>query len=177
MNLKNLKDNLNLNQIKIMFGRMRRWWVGEPLRVLIMLNNDTKLIAVHATNIKDKLHFQRRHVNGLYFEGSQGIIVFFDKSNRASFENVRETYKKGTNILEKKLPCCLIGLKTDNDVVSFDEGQALAMELEIFYREGKGGEEMYQILSDLAAKWEKEYKADHFKWFLQGKRKRMGLEN
>ena len=111
----------------------------------------TKLIMV---NTQDQINPKMRYN---YYRGSTAGIILFDKSDRKSFEKVTdllEEFRKHTgsnqmitpserNIhkIPKKIvkefipPIALLGINTDSEDVSKDEGRALADLLDLHYFE------------------------------------------
>lgn len=140
-----------------MLKMLWNWFFGSPLRSIIMINADIKLIAVYSSNMIKKTGLRIREVKKPLFHGSQGFIVFFDKSSYASFGNVEDAYKTGINLIERDLPGCLLGLKADYDVIPFEEGKTKAIELDLPYCESRPGEELLQNLQNLGQEWDDYY--------------------
>ena len=144
-----------------------------------MINTDIKITAVYSSEMLKKTQFRIRELKKPLFKGSQGYVIFYDKSDRKSFENIEKTYRRGINLLERDLPKCLLGLKSEYDVVTFEEGLAKASELNMPYFETKGGEELFRKLQDLGLEWDDYYnKTFRFKeYFDKIKQERLVIES
>jgi GTPase SAR1 family protein len=95
-------------------------------------NIQTKLILVSA---QDYLIISPNYIGNYYRGASAGLIVF-DKSDRESFEKVTdllEEFRK--NIPSPDIPVALLGINTNEEEVSTDEGKATADLLNLPYYE------------------------------------------
>ena len=103
-----------------------------------------KIIELQIWDISGETKFE--FLRSMYYKGSLGVIITYDKGNRESFKLAKEYYvelKKATNLkfkLRKKkgvygdISIILIGLG-DSKVINSEEGQSFAKEIGAKYYE------------------------------------------
>ena len=94
-------------------------------------DTQTKLIIV---NTASQEFFNKLRPN--YLRGASACVIIFDKSDRLSFEKVTfwlEEFRK--HIPQPDIPIALLGINTESEDVSKDEGRALADLLDLHYFE------------------------------------------
>lgn len=139
----------------ILIYKIRR----QPLRDIIMIDNHTKVTLVYPSLLskKSSLPFQKfNFYRPLYF-GSQGFMIFFDKSDYRGFMNIDKAFADGVNLLQENYSSCLYGIITDNDVITTEQGLAKAKELGIHYYETKPNRSMIELIRKIAFEWEDLY--------------------
>ena len=72
-----------------------------------------------------------------FYRGASACIIFFDKDNRQSFEDVSKWYKEFKGHIIPPVPIALVGFISDDDIITFDEGQTLADKLNLAFFECK----------------------------------------
>ena len=89
-----------------------------------------------------------------WFRGSVACIIFFDKDNRQSFEDVPNWLQKFKKTIPKPIPIALVGFIAVEEEITYDEGSAQAYELDLTYFECKptDKEEVTKIFKFLALK-------------------------
>lgn len=94
-------------------------------------NRPIKLILVYTSG---KQFFEKLRPS--YYRGASSVIICFDKSDRSSFYAVNDWYKEFKKYIpQASLPFALVGFLTDSDVVTSEEAQNLAEELNLSYYE------------------------------------------
>ena len=79
-----------------------------------------------------------KNIVASYYRGAHGIILAFDITNSASFQNVNRWYEEAQNYLQKSVPKLLIGNKADlshQRAVRPEEAKELADRLGVQYIE------------------------------------------
>lgn len=79
-----------------------------------------------------------KNIVASYYRGAHGIILTFDITNQASFQNINRWYDEAQNYLQKSVPKLLIGNKADlasQRTVRSEEGKELADRLGVQYIE------------------------------------------
>jgi Ras-related protein Rab-1A len=79
-----------------------------------------------------------KNIVASYYRGAHGIILAFDITNAASFQNVNRWYEEAQNYLQKSVPKLLIGNKADlsnQRAVRPEEAKELADRLGVQYIE------------------------------------------
>jgi len=140
--------------------KVRRWMnntTAKPLRDIIMIDSHTKITLVYASLLSKKLPLRICNVNKPLYFGSQGFIVFFDKSDSKGFLNIDKAFADGINLLQDNYSCCLYGLITNNDLISTEEGLKKSKELGIPYFETKADRSMIELIRNIASEWEDIY--------------------
>ena len=98
---------------------------------MIVKETPTKLILV---NTAGQEFFGKLRPN--YYRGASACLIVFDKSDRESFDAVPNWLKEfRKHIPEPDIPSALLGINTDEEYVSKDEGIALAELLDLPYFE------------------------------------------
>ena len=98
---------------------------------MVVKDTQTKLILQYR---KHKPFDSRQET--AFYRGSSACLIIFDKSDRESFEKVTdllEDFRK--YIPSPDIPVAILGINTDSEDVSTDEGKALADLLDIPYFE------------------------------------------
>ena len=91
----------------------------------------------------------------MYFGGSLGIVVTFDKTSKESFAACESYIQDGKDCGDIRSAFIIIGNKSDLEpVVSFEQGQELAFRYEAIYIEvssktGENIENFFQILCNM----------------------------
>ncbi|MHA1378911.1 MAG: GTP-binding protein [Candidatus Helarchaeota archaeon] len=121
---------------------------------------DFSLKMVETDGIRSKLQVwdtggqeQFAYVRPLYYKGSLGGIVVFDKTNRQSFLNVPRWFKEVYDNCSNTIPLILVGNKIDlPDIqVTTEEAEELAKEFNTVYFEAsaKSGKSVKDIFETL----------------------------
>ena len=116
---------------------------------IVVDDQPIKLIIVSPNTAQ----FYRRN-RPSYVRGASACIIFFDKDNRQSFEDVPKWYKEFKKTIPKPIPIALVGFIVDEEEITYDEGSAQAYELDLTYFECNptDKEEATKIFEFLAAK-------------------------
>ena len=102
-----------------------------------------------------------QHINKTYYKGSQGVILVFDITNKASFDRIPELLEDYKNCEPVSQAFVLVGNKSDRKdrQVSFEEGNNLANSLKIPYIEcsaltGENIDKIFDLLVERITKTE-----------------------
>ena len=79
-----------------------------------------------------------KNIVASYYRGAHGILLMFDITNHASFQNVQRWYDEAQNYLQRSVPKLLIGNKSDlasSRKVSLEDAKNLADRLGVEYIE------------------------------------------
>ncbi|CAG9314407.1 unnamed protein product [Blepharisma stoltei] len=79
-----------------------------------------------------------RNIVASYYRGAQGVILMYDITNQASFQNIKNWYNETLNHLQSSTPKLLVGNKLDlasQRTVKLAEAQELADRLSMSYIE------------------------------------------
>lgn len=79
-----------------------------------------------------------RNIVASYYRGAQGVILMYDITNQASFQNIKNWYNETLNHLQASTPKLLVGNKLDlagQRTVKLADAQELADRLNMSYLE------------------------------------------
>ncbi|CAG9321630.1 unnamed protein product [Blepharisma stoltei] len=79
-----------------------------------------------------------KNIVASYYRGAQGVILMYDITNQASFQNIKNWYNETLNHLQSSTPKLLVGNKLDlasQRTVKLAEAQELADRLSMSYIE------------------------------------------
>lgn len=113
-------------------------------------SNKIKLILVDTSS---KEFFGKLRTS--HYQSASAAIIMFDKGERTSFDKARELFKEFRQYFpEQSVPIILIGFITSSEeIITTEEGNTLAKELEVNYYEVKQKEsepeEVEEIFRDL----------------------------
>ncbi len=99
-------------------------------KVITVNDQEVKLI-LHTTAGQEYFGKLRR----FYYEGSSGCIIIFDKGDRASFDTVQYWYQDYREVQGVEKPIAILGVITDSEEVTTEQGQQLADDLDCLYFE------------------------------------------
>ena len=88
-----------------------------------------------------------------YFKRADGICLFYDVTNRDSFDNLEQWLESIKEKSDEKVPIVLIGNKSDlENIVTFDEAQSLANKYNIplYLTSAKTGEGIKEAFHHIA---------------------------
>ncbi|NHJ02366.1 MAG: hypothetical protein EAX86_09550 [Candidatus Heimdallarchaeota archaeon] len=89
---------------------------------------DNHNISLIFTRISAQARFSRTMAS--YFRGSKACIIFFEKKDRTSFNNISKRYEEfRKHIPEPAIPMVLVGITSDSEEVSTEEAQVLTEQL------------------------------------------------
>lgn len=95
-----------------------------------------------------------RTITTAYYRGAMGIIIVYDVTDERTFSNVRQWYQTVTEHANENAQILLVGNKNDMDnrVVSYEQGEKLATELNVTFIESsaKDNRNVDQIFLTLA---------------------------
>ena len=129
------------SEINIQFGRLiatgffdkdysPTLGVDIPTRKIIVNGDTIKLIIVVTAGQE---FFDELRPN--YYRGASAAILLFDKGDRKSFEGISDLFNEFKQHIPHKVPITLVGVKTESEKISKEEGQQLAQELGLHYFE------------------------------------------
>lgn len=95
-----------------------------------------------------------RTITTAYYRGAMGIIIVYDVTDERTFANVRHWYQTVTEHANANAQILLVGNKSDMDnrVVSYEQGETLAQELDVTFLESsaKNNSNVNEIFLTLA---------------------------
>ena len=116
---------------------------------IVVNNNPIKLILVDTAGQE---FFGKLRPS--YYRGASACSIFYNRSDRRSFEEVPKWLSEFHNYVTSKVPLALIGITSHSEVVSSEEGLQLAKELNGSYFEclTSNGPQIERIFEFLAKK-------------------------
>ena len=97
----------------------------------ITVNNQEVKLIFHTIAGQEVFGKLRR----FYYEGSVGNIIMFDKGEYASFTAVNSYYQEYRKVQGTEKPVAILGIITDSEEVTTEQGQHLADQLSCLYVE------------------------------------------
>jgi GTPase SAR1 family protein len=74
-------------------------------------------------------------IRAMYFEGAFACIFPYEKSNKKSLENIKLLHREFTRNDRKKAPCVVVGIITEAEKITQEEGKELAKKIKAYYYE------------------------------------------
>ena len=93
-------------------------------------DRSVKLIIV---DLNPSEFFRKLRPSG--YRGSSALLIVYEKSTRSSFQAVKDWFAEFSKYVSSSVPIGLVGLITNTEKVTSDEGQELAGELGASYYE------------------------------------------
>jgi len=110
--------------------------IGLDYRVKMVEMDDGSVIKVQFWDTAGQDRY--RTITANYYKGANGIILVYDVTNQKTFKNIKAWVEQIKEEVGQKITLMLIGNKIDkeeNRTVSKEEGEKLAEELQLAYRE------------------------------------------
>lgn len=125
--------------------------IGVDFRIkTISMNNKVLKLQMWDTAGQDRY----RNLVSSYYRGARGLIIVYDITNKASFENVPKWIEECNLRVDIAIPKVLIGNKSDlnkNRQVSFEEGKEISERLgmRFFETSAKNNENIKEVFEGL----------------------------
>jgi Ras-related protein Rab-1A len=129
------KTSVLLRYVDDKFNAEFQTTIGVDFKVSTMsVNNKQIKLQLWDTAGQDRF----KNIVASYYRGAHGIILVYDITNQASFQNVQRWFDEAQNYLQKSVPKILIGNKADlpgQRQVRTEDGKALADRLGVEFLE------------------------------------------
>ena len=127
--------------------------IGHDTPSKMVISNNT-LVKLMITVLASGQHFTQIR-KGQLSRGTLGCLILFDKGNLTSFKNISNWYDEIKQAIPNwPIPIAMVGIITEKEEITYEEGQELANQLNIDYYETEVTENrnVSQILQDLTKK-------------------------
>lgn len=104
--------------------------IGNYIREDIEINSQNIIRSIWITPVRGNNLYLTRTLTDSF-----GAIILFDKENRLSFEAAKAHYHEYRKIVSSYPPIILLGINSESETVTTEEGVKLAKELNVSYYE------------------------------------------
>ena len=92
-----------------------------------------------------------------FYRGSSAAIFLYDKGDKDLFRGIYSLYKNFKKVISSPVPTAIVGIKTETEEITWEEGEKLAKELKCLFfetglRDKKRVENIFETLAKQAIK-------------------------